>query len=415
MRKYLMGLFLALFTIAAIAQSNECYAVVQEVSQALEKNCANLVNNSVCYGYYHVEAEFAEPVTFSEPSDIASIDGLLSLHTAPFDEATGVWGIALIRSQADLPNTLPGQSVTFMLLGDSRVTTALEETSFVPAEPITVVAQINANIRRSPSNEGTVIASVAAGTELPADAQNNGWYRVVIHEQVGWIAGAVIDNPEGLNALPYYDGESRASMQAFYFTTGIGQPNCEAAPNEILIQSSSETALNITVNGVEIATTGATLGLSNPTEGQMQVSVLEGDVEVDGVVIPPNYAATGDLDGDNNYVPRSVGGQRPLTDEERKKYEDLRDAGISEVFDIPEIIAPVVLPTATPNAAGEENSSSTSGETSDSSSGGGEASGSDSPNQPTMTATRGTRPPEYPTPTEDPDCVQPPCGDDGSK
>jgi hypothetical protein len=395
MRKYLLGLFMALFTVAAIAQTNDCYALVQEVSQALENNCENLVNNSVCYGYYHVEAEFAEPVTFSEPSDIASIDGLLSLHTAPFDEATGVWGIALMRFQADLPNTLPGQSVTFMLLGDSSLTTAVEENPFVPAEPITVVAQINANIRRSPSNEGT---------ELPADAQNNGWYRVVIQEQVGWIAGAVIDSPEGLSALPYYDSESRAPMQAFYFTTGIGQPNCEAAPNEILIQSSSETALNITVNGVRIATTGATLGLSNPTEGQMQVSVLEGDVEVDGVVIPPNYAATGDLDGDNNYVPSSVGGQRRLTEEERKKYEALGDSGIGEIFDIPEIVEQPILPTATPNApvSGEGSASPASGETTG--------------QNPQATATPFSPPVDIdPTPTEDVDCVQPPCDPDDGK
>ena len=92
-------------------------------------NCVGQERNSVCYGYPRVVATFAETVAadfFTRPADRASLAALQTLQTFPLDLETDEWGIALMKAQANVPDTLPGQAVTFVLLGDTVVENAVE-------------------------------------------------------------------------------------------------------------------------------------------------------------------------------------------------------------------------------------------------------------------------------------------------
>jgi hypothetical protein len=62
---------------------------------------------------------------FDTAGDVVAVSALQSLQTAPLDEATGTWGVALLRLQANLPNTLPGQNVTFLIFGDTEIENAV--------------------------------------------------------------------------------------------------------------------------------------------------------------------------------------------------------------------------------------------------------------------------------------------------
>ncbi len=102
------------------AQQSACPALVKRALTGVAQGCGDLGRNSVCYGNTLIEASFtsAGEVAFSQPSDRVNIDLLRSLHTFPLDETRGLWGVAVMNLQANLPNTLPGQGVKFVLFGD---------------------------------------------------------------------------------------------------------------------------------------------------------------------------------------------------------------------------------------------------------------------------------------------------------
>jgi hypothetical protein len=113
----------ALFAFALIASAQECSAFVQQALTLASDNCSQTGRNQACHGYINVEAQprsNAEAFAFGL-GDLADLTSVQSLTTSPLDEATGEWGVALLRVQANLPDTLPGENVTFLLFGDTQL------------------------------------------------------------------------------------------------------------------------------------------------------------------------------------------------------------------------------------------------------------------------------------------------------
>src|SRR5689334_1216132 len=153
-RKSVFGLVTSLLSVViVIAQAATCPELVNQALTAVDENCNTAGRNEACYGYDQVEASFLSSVAddfFTTPADLASVADLETIRTAPLNTETGVWGVAVMNLQADLPNTIPGQTVTFVLLGDVEVENAVApEDVFVPAEGIevTVDSAAGANVR----------------------------------------------------------------------------------------------------------------------------------------------------------------------------------------------------------------------------------------------------------------------------
>ena len=131
-----------------------CPALVQQALEDVGNNCDALDRNNACYGFNRVDAAFAQEQPedfFSTPADRAVLNSLASIQTAPLDSDLELWGIATMNVQANVPGSLPGQAVVFMLLGDVAVENAVPpEEAFTPAEPINVTALVNANLRSGP-------------------------------------------------------------------------------------------------------------------------------------------------------------------------------------------------------------------------------------------------------------------------
>jgi hypothetical protein len=85
--------------------------------------CDDLGRNQVCYGNALVEVELREnaQAAFTRAGDMIDLDGVTSISTAALDERVGQWGIAILKAQAALDDTLPGQNITFLLFGDTRL------------------------------------------------------------------------------------------------------------------------------------------------------------------------------------------------------------------------------------------------------------------------------------------------------
>ena len=119
------------------AQSETCPAPVIDAVRAVGTMCDNLDRNSACYGSDHVDVTFSQPVdvtAFDQPSDRAALDLFQSITTAPLNTTTGQWGAAVLKLQANIPNTLPGQVVTLLLIGDARVENVADPTTQTPMQ-----------------------------------------------------------------------------------------------------------------------------------------------------------------------------------------------------------------------------------------------------------------------------------------
>ena len=112
-----------------------CPALVDEALAATGEVCAGLGRNAACYGHDRVEAipraEDGELI-FAAPADRVPLAALSSLRTAALDETTQEWGVAVLNVQANLPDTLPGQAVTLLLMGDASLADAAVEDDTSP-------------------------------------------------------------------------------------------------------------------------------------------------------------------------------------------------------------------------------------------------------------------------------------------
>jgi|GEM_PF-6837611 len=153
-----------------------CPSLVETALQILDASCTALGCDEACYGHDRVGADVAQPgeAAFAAPGDRVPLANVQRIATAPLSLDGQEWGLALLSTRAGLPDTLPGQGVLFLLMGDARLE-----------------------------------------SETPADT----------------------------DAGP---------MQAFYFTAGLDEPGCAAAPNTLVIQNPTGTEVTLTINGLDI-------------------------------------------------------------------------------------------------------------------------------------------------------------------
>jgi hypothetical protein len=107
-----------------------CPTLVQNALEQVEQLCAGTGRNQICYGNSVLVAEPRAEITdvlLSTPGDMTEIQNLSRVMLFPMDIDLGQWGVALMRVQANLPDTLPGQNVLFLLFGDVELTPELPQ------------------------------------------------------------------------------------------------------------------------------------------------------------------------------------------------------------------------------------------------------------------------------------------------
>lgn len=297
LRKSVLVLFTLLLSVTvALAQDDVCPLLVSQALASLDANCGGLGRNETCYSYDRVEAGFISAVPedfFTKPADTAAVADLQTLRTTPLDEQNGTWGLAVMNLQANLPNTLPGQSVKFVLMGDVQIENAVTpEDVFTPSDGMTITANVaaGANIRSGPGLNFNVIGAAQDGAELQADglSEDGEWLRVVYRDRPAWISRSVVDDVPEIKNLPILTGDLRTPMQAFYLRTGVGQTSCTEAMDDILlVQGPKNVEIQLTVNGAQVAlrSTGAFRTVLIDGEWFLEIIVFDGEFEVGGVTI----------------------------------------------------------------------------------------------------------------------------------
>ena len=123
MRKLTL-LFLLVIMLSVTATAQSCPSIVESALDAVDEVCEDAGRNQACYGNIDMDAEPQPGISdfaFDDVGDIEDVGKLQSLELSPLDEDAGIWGVALMRLQADIPDTLPGQNVTFLLFGDVEI------------------------------------------------------------------------------------------------------------------------------------------------------------------------------------------------------------------------------------------------------------------------------------------------------
>ncbi len=98
-----------------------CTGLVTTALNAVELACGPTGRNEVCYGNGSLSIDIqpdVQNISFAQPGDLVDINALRSITLSSLNTATDEWGIALMKLQANLAETLPGQNVTFLMFGD---------------------------------------------------------------------------------------------------------------------------------------------------------------------------------------------------------------------------------------------------------------------------------------------------------
>jgi len=312
-----------------------CPALVDLALERVDNSCSGLDRNSACYGFNNVEASFArevDPGFFTQPSDRGALTLFERIETAPLDLALEQWGVAVLSAQANLPNTLPGQAVTFLLIGDVTLENEVDEdNAFVPIDPINVITNAAADVHIAPDDSADIIDTLTAGMVLDVDAQSGdgNWLRAIFEDRVGWLQTSAVSPSPLLDDLPMLTSESRSSLQAFSVQTGVRGLQCSEAPSALAIQSPEGIQIDLTVNGADIRI-GSTIIMQSISDTEFVIIVVEGHVEIDGVIIEAGQAINAMLDEDGNII--SFGEPRPATEEELQ-IGDLVSLMLSRILD----------------------------------------------------------------------------------
>lgn len=122
---FTFGILLSIVSVVA-AQLEDCELIVTEALGAVDSLCEGLDRNVACYGSSLVDSETLvspRPAEFfSQPGDMEALTNFTAIQPHALNAETGEFGVTLLNVLANVPNTVPGQSVLLLLIGDARLT-----------------------------------------------------------------------------------------------------------------------------------------------------------------------------------------------------------------------------------------------------------------------------------------------------
>jgi len=286
MRYFTIVFFTVLLSSAVIAQ-DECSAFVTDALASVDTLCEATGRNELCYGnnIVSVTTVTGDELNFSQPGDIVPINQIDSIRTNPYAEPDE-WGIALMKLQANIPDSLPGQNVTFLLFGDASLTSAIPADETAPSLSARTTNTIN--VRSGPSTNNAVIDSLQANTAIKLIGRNaaGDWVYFTADNRSGWLFASLLQIDGDVMTLNEVADDFAASstpspMQAVYFSSGIGESSCSEVPQDgILIQTPDyKEPIELVINDTQISL-GSTVYLQAEANNAMSLYVLEGQATV---------------------------------------------------------------------------------------------------------------------------------------
>lgn len=314
MRKTILSIIYALISIAIIsAQATDCPLDFEPALARASELCLGAGRNQVCYGnnlVNMVPQRANLTYTFNMPGDITDVNNVQALSLSALDEASGNWGIALMRLLANLDPT-NSQDVTIILFGDVDIDNAVPYQEYQE-----VVSNAYSNIRRYPKADATVVQSVVPSEGLQAIGKiaDNSWIQVVnpATNYMGWISAPLLNDVdfsslEVVNPyIPYF-----GPMQAFYYSSGTSRYDCTSIPGDGMLIQTPEGLRRVTlwINEVTIEFlpgSGTTTLVQTELDNSVSFNMLEGSAFIQngqsGYVVVPGSKVTIHKNSDSDTV-----------------------------------------------------------------------------------------------------------------
>lgn len=117
-------LFSSSMTRTAVAAENaSCQLLIEKAMEASAAYCSQVDSNTACYGNNTLRADLVPGTTdrFDERGDIVGVDKLQRIVASPLKPESDEWGIAVLKVLANLPRSLPGQTVTMVVFGNTTL------------------------------------------------------------------------------------------------------------------------------------------------------------------------------------------------------------------------------------------------------------------------------------------------------
>lgn len=277
------------------ASGPECTTIVKRALEVTNEICDGTGRNQACYGHMLVRAEPQPGVTsfsFDKVGEKVDVAALKSLHLSPMDTTAGTWGVSMMRLQANLPDTSPGENVTLLLFGD------VEVRNIIPAPRllnVTTSTRGNVNVRLEPADTAFVMGTLPPGTAIMARGRSadGAWLYVDLPNNSGrgWVNASVVStdgDTQSLNVIQPYLADAKP-MQAFYLRTGNNATTCAETPNDgLVIQTpEGEAEVRLWINEVKIRLK-STVFIQAREQRPMSITTLEGEVHVEALGVEQN-------------------------------------------------------------------------------------------------------------------------------
>ena len=259
-----------------------CPLVVYEALNELDSVCNAMDTNQACYGHNNVMAQFTSDITatdFDAPSEMVALQDVAMMQTAPLNVETNTWGIAMMRVRGNIPNTIPGQNVVFVMVGDTQVENQVDENAIpdlTHREIVSVAAGVD--VHAYPHVNSNLVLTTDAEIVVEADAisEDGTWIRIHKRSTPAWVH---VENVNGSIAdLPTANPLRLSPMQSFRLSNGVVQSGCQEASGSLLVQAPNEVVVDIEVNDTHISI-GSTIELSM-RDNQLNVRTMSGHANI---------------------------------------------------------------------------------------------------------------------------------------
>jgi|GEM_PF-5344197 len=297
---------LLMFLNAGVAAAQEvCSPLVAEALQVVGAGCSETGRNEACYGNTQVSVAFQEgitPAAFSDSGDLVSLPELQSLITEPFEDASGDWGIAVLRLLTAFPEET---SLTMVLFGDTELNNAGEMDSDNRTCPAQIIDDLlSTSLYTQPDFSSASNYTYSSSYSAVGRSADGEWLYLEgdTDYDIGWLPLEEAELSCSPDLLSIIDSESLAAapqLQAFTLENGSAE-TCAEAPNGLMVSAPAGTRGSLTVNAVRLDFASSAF-LNAVRDSNLTINGLEGAVDVTSfgqtVTVYPGFLTTVPLTG----------------------------------------------------------------------------------------------------------------------
>ncbi len=158
-------------TLTALAASRaDCQKLIDRALTASSNLCNKIGSDQACYGNNTVSARLVpgSGLQFSAPGDIIGVNQIESISASVLNPTLNQWGIAIFKVISNLPRSLPGETITLVVFGNTTLENSgsLETYYFYSGLGQVACDQIPFDGLMVTMPEGTGIHFVVNGSEL---------------------------------------------------------------------------------------------------------------------------------------------------------------------------------------------------------------------------------------------------------